>query len=311
MNIVFMGTPDFAVESLSKIYDNGHEVLAVVSQPDRPSGRGMKLKPTPVKEYAESKNLKVYQPEKVRKNTEFIDTLKKLKPDVIVVVAYGQILPEEILNIPKYGCINVHGSLLPQYRGSAPIQWSIINGDKTTGITTMYMDKGMDTGDMILKEEIEILDEDTFGSLYEKLKKLGGKLILETLEKISEGTAPRQKQSEEYTHAPMIEKETCKIDWSKSATEIRNLIRGLNPMPVAYTTLDDMNYKIWMCEIIEDIETNEKPGTILCANTNDGLCVATGDGVIEITEIQAPNSRKMFVKDYLRGNKISKGKILL
>ncbi|MBR4111227.1 MAG: methionyl-tRNA formyltransferase [Clostridia bacterium] len=311
MNIVFMGTPDFAVESLSKIYDNGHEVLAVVSQPDRPSGRGMKLRPTPVKEYAESKNLKVYQPEKVRRNTDFIDTLKNLKPDVIVVVAYGQILPEEILNIPKYGCINVHGSLLPQYRGSAPIQWSIINGDKTTGITTMYMDKGMDTGDMILKEEIEILDEDTFGSLYEKLKKIGGKLILETLEKISEGTAPRQKQPEEYTLAPMIEKEICKIDWNKSAIEIRNLVRGLNPMPGAYTTLDDMNYKIWMCEVLDEMVANDEPGTVLYANEKEGLGIATGKGVISITEIQAPNSKRMFIKDYLRGNKITIGKILL
>ncbi|MBO5178844.1 MAG: methionyl-tRNA formyltransferase [Clostridia bacterium] len=311
MNIVFMGTPDFAVESLSKIYDNGHEVLAVVSQPDRPSGRGMKLKPTPVKEYAESKNIKVYQPEKVRKNIEFIEILKKMKPDVIVVVAYGQILPEEILNIPKYGCINVHGSLLPKYRGSAPIQWSIINGDKTTGITTMYMDKGMDTGDMILKEEIEISDDDTFGSLYEKLKKLGGKLIIETLEKISEGMAPRTKQPDDFTLAPMIEKETCKIDWNKSAVEIRNLVRGLNPMPVAYTTLDNMNYKIWMCEVLDDSLNDETPGTILYANEKEGLCVATGKGVIGITEIQAPNSKRMFIKDYLRGNKITVGKILL
>ena len=311
MNIVFMGTPDFAVESLSKIYDNGHEVLAVVSQPDRPSGRGMKLKPTPVKEYAESKNLKVYQPEKVRKNAEFIEILKGLKPDVIVVVAYGQILPEEILNIPKYGCINVHGSLLPNYRGSAPIQWAIINGDAKTGITTMYMDKGMDTGDMILKEEIEILESDTFGTLYEKLKKMGGKLIIETLEKVSEGTAPRIKQPEEFTHAPMIEKETCKIDWNKSAREIRNLVRGLNPMPGAYTTLDEMNYKIWMCEIITEDATDKAPGTIITANEKEGFCVATGKGIVEITEIQAPNSKRMHIKDYLRGNKITEGKILL
>ena len=191
------------------------------------------------------------------------------------------------------------------------LNWSIINGDKTTGITTMYMDKGMDTGDMILKEEIEILDEDTFGSLYEKLKKIGGKLILETLEKISEGTAPRQKQPEEYTLAPMIEKEICKIDWNKSAIEIRNLVRGLNPMPGAYTTLDDMNYKIWMCEVLDEMVANDEPGTVLYANEKEGLGIATGKGVISITEIQAPNSKRMFIKDYLRGNKITIGKILL
>ena len=168
MNVVFMGTPDFAVESLSKIYDAGHNVLAVVSQPDKPSGRGMKLLPTPVKEYAISKNLKVYQPERVKKNVEFIEEIKSLKPDVIVVVAYGKILPKEILEIPKYGCINVHASLLPKYRGSAPIQWAIINGETKTGITTMYMDIGMDTGDMILKSEVDILENDDYGTLYEK-----------------------------------------------------------------------------------------------------------------------------------------------
>ncbi len=311
MNIIFMGTPDFAVESLKKIYENGHNVLAVVSQPDRPSGRGMKLKPTPVKEYAESKSLKIYQPEKVRKNIDFIELLKSLKPDVIVVVAYGQILPEEILNIPKYGCINVHGSLLPKYRGSAPIQWSIINGEEKTGITTMYMDKGMDTGDMILKEEVIITDDDTFGTLYEKLKKVGGKLILQTLEKVSEEMAPRQKQPEDFSLAPMIEKNMCRIDWNKSAREVRNLIRGLNPMPGAYTSLDDKIYKIWMCEIVNEEQTNELPGTIICATVRDGLCVATGKGVISITEIQAPNSKRMSIKDYLRGNKITERKILL
>lgn len=311
MNIVFMGTPDFAVESLKKIYENGHNVVAVVSQPDRPSGRGMQLRPTPVKEYAEGKNIKVYQPEKVRKNTEFIELLKGMKPDVIVVVAYGQILPEEILNIPKYGCINVHGSLLPKYRGAAPIQWAIINGEKTTGVTTMYMDKGMDSGDMILKKEIDIEDDDTYGTLYEKLKKLGGKLILETLEKVSEEMAPRRKQPEEYTLAPMIDKAMCRIDWNRSALEIRNLVRGLNPMPVAYTSLDDKKYKIWECEVVPNITTVEIPGTILSANIRDGLLVATGDGVISITEIQAPNSRRMATKDYLRGNQITERKILL
>ncbi len=303
MNIVFMGTPDFAVESLSKLYDAGHNILAVVSQPDRPSGRGMKLKPTPVKEYALEKGLTVIQVEKVRKNVEFIEKIKSLKPDVIVVVAFGQILPKEFLEIPKYGSINVHGSLLPKYRGSAPIQWSIIKGEEYTGITTMYMDAGVDTGDMILKEKIKIEDDDNFGTLYEKMKKLGGKLIVETLERVVEGTAPREKQSEEYSLAPMIEKETCKIDWNKSANEIRNLIRGLNPMPGAYSIIDGQVLKIWKAAVI-DKPSEEVPGTILLANSKNGMYVATGDKILSIEEIQLPNAKRMNILDCLRGRKI-------
>lgn len=312
MNIVFMGTPDFAVESLSKIYDSGHNILAVVSQPDKPSGRGMKLMPSPVKEYAISKNIKVYQPEKIKKNLEFIEEIRALKPDVIVVVAYGKILPSEILNIPKYGSINVHGSLLPKYRGSAPIQWAIINGETKTGITTMYMDAGMDTGDMILKEEVKILDSDTYGSLYDKLKKVGGNLIVETLEKIADGLVPRQKQPDDFTLAPMIEKSLGNIDWSKSAFEIRNLIRGLNPMPGAYTHLDGKTIKVWMAEIVYDYEEcfeGSIPGTIIEANPKTGLIVATGNGKLKITQLQMTNSKKMLANDYLRGNSIDVGSI--
>ena len=308
MNIVFMGTPDFAVESLSKIYDSGHNILAVVSQPDRPSGRGMKLKYTPVKEFALSKGLTVYQVEKVKKNIEFIEQIRNLKPDVIVVVAFGQILPEELLNIPKYGSINVHGSLLPKYRGAAPIQWSIINGEEYTGITTMYMDAGMDTGDMILKEEIKIEDDDNFGTLYEKMKKLGGKLIIDTLEKIADGVAPREKQGEEFTLAPMITKDVCKINWSKSAFEIRNLIRGLNPIPGAYTFMGDQTVKIWDSEAINE-KVEEAPGTIILSDKKSGIHIATGDGVLIIKEIQMPNSRRMGILDYLRGNTIEVGTV--
>lgn len=304
MNVVFLGTPDFAVESLSKIYDSGHNVLAVVSQPDRPSGRGMKLKPTPVKEYALSKGITVYQVEKIRKNEEFIDTIRNLKPDVIVVVAFGQILPKELLDIPKYGSINVHGSLLPKYRGAAPIQWAIINGDEFTGITTMYMDAGMDTGDMILKESIKIEDDDNFGTIYEKMKKLGGKLIIETLEKVAEGSAPREKQGEDFTMAPMITKELCKIDWNKSAKDIRNLIRGLNPMPGAYTYMSEQMVKIWDAEIIK-MQSEEKSGTVILSNNKEGLYVTTGDGVLNIKELQMPNAKRMSTLDYLRGNTIS------
>lgn len=303
MNIVFMGTPDFAVESLAKLYESGHNILAVVSQPDRPSGRGMKLKPTPVKEYAESKGLKVFQTEKIRKDIELINTIKNLKPDVIVVVAFGQILPESVLNIPKYGSINVHGSLLPKYRGAAPIQWSVINGDKETGITTMYMDKGMDTGDMILKEKVLIEDLDTFGDVYEKLKKVGGRLIVETLERIADGMAPREKQPDEFTLAPMIDKETCRIDWNKSAREINNLVRGLNPMPGAYTLFNDNIYKIWNAEVI-DCDCVELPGTIVMVDKKEGVHISTGRGVLSILQIQAPNSRRMDILDYLRGNDV-------
>ena len=310
MNIVFMGTPDFAVESLSKLYDNGHNILAVVSQPDRPAGRNMKLIKTPVKEYAESKNIKVYQTEKIKKDEELINKLKELKPDVIVVVAFGQILSQEILDIAKYGSINVHGSLLPKYRGAAPIQWSIINGDKITGITTMYMDAGMDTGDMIDKLEVKIEDNDTYGTLYEKMKVAGGKLIVETLEKIADGIAQRTKQPEDFTMAPMIEKSLGNIDWNKSSEEIRNLIRGLNPMPGAYTNINNEKMKIWEVELTE-IEKNEEiiPGTVIEANNKDGLLIATSDGILNIIEIQMPNSKKMLAKDYFNGHTIDKGSI--
>lgn len=308
MNIVFMGTPDFAVESLSKIYENGHKILAVVSQPDKPAGRNMKLMPTPVKEYAESKNLKVYQSEKIRKDTELIETLKALKPDVIVVVAFGQILSQEILDIPKYGSINVHGSLLPKYRGAAPIQWSIINGDDITGITTMYMDVGMDTGDMIEKLEVKIEDDDTYGTLYEKMKVAGGKLIINTLEKIADGIAPRTKQPDDFTMAPMIEKSMGNIDWNMPSEKIRNLIRGLNPMPGAYTNIDNQKMKIWKAECT-DIEKDEDilPGTVIEASSKNGLLIATLDGILNITEIQMPNSKKMLAKDYFNGHTISIG----
>lgn len=311
MNIVFMGTPDFAVESLSKIYDAGHNVIAVVSQPDKPSGRGLKMMQTPVKEYASSKNIKIYQPEKIRKNIEFIEELKKLKPDVIVVVAYGKLLPKEILDLPKYGCINVHGSLLPKYRGSAPIQWAIINGEEITGITTMFMNEGMDTGDMILKKEVLIEPNDTYGTLYEKLKKIGGNLIVQTLEKIADGIVPREKQGDDFTVAPMIEKSMGNIDWNKSAFQIRNLIRGLNPMPGAYTHLDDKIMKIWSAELVDDIIENDIiPGTVIKSDSKAGLYVSTGDGILKIKELQMTNSKRMLATDYLRGNVIEVGSIL-
>lgn len=304
MNIVFMGTPDFAVESLKRIYESGHNIKAVISQPDRKAGRGMNIMPTPVKEYAISKNLTVYQTEKIKKDRELIEKIKELKPDVIVVVAFGQILSKEILDIPKYGSINVHGSLLPKYRGAAPIQWSIINGDEVTGITTMYMDAGMDTGDMIQKFELNIDEDDTYGTLYEKMKVLGGKAIIETLEKVADGTAHREKQSDDFTVAPMIEKEMGEIDWNKSSRDIRNLIRGFNPMPGAYTVMKDgAKMKVWMSEYSDISSTDEVlPGTFIIADSKKGLYVKTGDGVLELTEIQMPNLKRMSAKEYLRGH---------
>ena len=305
MNIVFMGTPDFAVESLKKIYESGHNILAVVSQPDKPSGRNMKIMPTPVKEYAESKNIKVYQPEKIRKDEELYETLKSLKPDVIVVVAFGQILPQKILDIPKYGSVNVHGSLLPKYRGAAPIQWAIISGEKVTGITTMYMDAGMDTGDMIQKAEVKIENDDNFGTLYEKMKIKGGELIVQTLEKIADGVAPRVKQPDDFTLAPMIEKTLGNIDWNNNSEDIRNLVRGLNPIPGAYTNIEGQKIKIWRVEFSNLEKTDEVlPGMVIKANKKEGLLISTKDGILDIAEIQLPNSKRMLAKEYLNGHDI-------
>ena len=246
MKIVFMGTPDFARDSLSAIYDAGHEIPAVVTVPDKPKGRGMKLIPCEVKEYAVEKNIKVYQPEKLRENKEIVDILKDINPDVICVVSYGKIIPKEILKIPKYGCVNVHPSLLPQYRGSAPIQWAILNGDKETGVTTMYLDEGMDSGDIILQTKTPIDKDETSGELWDRLSKIGAELLVETLEKIENKTAPRIKQPKEFTLAPMLEKSQAKIDWeSKTAEEIKNLVRGLNPIMGAYAVLNQKKIKFW------------------------------------------------------------------
>ena len=309
MKIIFMGTPDFAKESLEAIYNAGHEILMVVTNPDRKQGRGMKLKPSPVKEFALEKDLTIEQPEKVRKNEGFINKVKQLNPDVICVVAYGKILPKEILNIPKLGCINVHGSLLPKYRGAAPIQWAVINGDKTTGITTIYMDEGMDTGDMILKEEVEIREDETTGELWNRLAKTGAKLLVETLTKIENGTAPREKQGQDFTLAPMLEKEIAKIDWkNKTAIEIKNLVRGLNPIMGAYSFLNGKKIKFWKVEISKEIifmgKCPYKYGTVLVADQRDGLFIHAKEGILKVLEIQGENAKKMPIGDFLRGNNI-------
>lgn len=308
LKILFMGTPDFAQESLKSIYDAGFEIIGVVTNPDKPKGRGMKLAYSPVKEYALEKNLKIYQPIKIKNNTEFLDEIKTLAPDVICVVAYGKILPKEILEIPKLGCINVHGSLLPKYRGAAPIQWAVLNGDKTTGITTMYMNEGMDTGDMILKEEVEIGPEETTGDLWQKLSKIGGEILVKTLKLIEEGKAPREKQTEEATLAPMLNKEMALIDWENSdANKIHNLIRGLNPIMGAYSYIDGKKIKFWKSKVLtkeeffsyktefEEYEAkfnNLVPGTILIADDKDGLYIKANGGVLKILEIQGENAKE-------------------
>lgn len=326
LKIVFMGTPDFAKESLKAIYEKGHNILGVVTNPDKPKGRGMKLVASPVKEYALEKKLPIFQPTKVRHNEEFIEEIQKLKPDVICVVAYGKILPKELLDIPKLGCINVHGSLLPQYRGAAPIQWAVLNGDNVTGITTMYMDVGMDTGDMILKREVTIGEEETTGELWDRLSAIGANLLVETLDKIESGEAPRVPQQGPYTMAPMLSKEMAQIHWKEQNTKtIHDLIRGLNPIMGAYTFLDGKKLKIWQSKKItlealmqkfpslerqQDRFKMVQPGTVLFSNPKEGFYVKTMDGALKIEEIQGENAKKMKAEDFLRGNPIAAGTLL-
>jgi len=322
LDIVFMGTPDFAKESLEAIYNAGHNIIAVVTNPDRPKGRGMKMIASPVKEFAIEKSIPVLQPEKIR---EIKDTLEQINPDLFCVVAYGKILPQDILDIPKKGSINVHGSLLPQYRGAAPIQWAVLNGDKKTGITTMYMNAGMDTGDMILQEEVQIGEDETTGELWDRLSKIGAKLLVETVDKIEKGTAPRTPQSGEFTMAPMLNKEMARIDWiNKNSREIKNLVRGLNPIMGAYTTYNDKKIKIWRAgsiELDEFIENhpefadykislnNMEGGAVIYSDIKQGLYVKAKTGIVIIQEVQAENAKKMPVQDFLRGNLIQTGEV--
>ena len=317
MKIVFMGTPDFARESLDAVYNAKYNIEAVVTNPDKPKGRGMKMISSPVKEYALEKKIKIYQPEKVRNNVEFIEEIKKINPDVICVVAYGKILPKEILDIPKYGCINVHGSLLPKYRGAAPIQWAVINGDKTTGVTTMYMDESMDTGDIILKEETEIGEDETTGELWNRLSKIGGKLLVETLKQIEDGTIKKIPQGEDFSIAPMLNKDIAKINWNEQTSQqIKNLVRGLNPIMGTFTFLDDKKIKFWKVQKVniedlgEDIKLDSiQNGEVIISDQKKGMYVKTIDGVIKVLEIQGENSKKMNIGDFLRGNNIEVGKI--
>ncbi|WHH59899.1 methionyl-tRNA formyltransferase [Petroclostridium sp. X23] len=310
MRILFMGTPEFAVPCLRVLVDEGYDVAGAVTQPDKPKGRGHKMAPPPVKEYALEKSIPVYQPVKL-KNNEFLDDLQHINPDLIVVVAYGKILPSYILEYPKYGCINVHASLLPKYRGAGPIQWSIINGEKETGITTMYMEIGLDTGDMILKRALTIGEYETAGELHDRLSVLGAEVLKETVKLIKENAAPREPQlNDAATYAPMLDKAISKIDWNKSAVEIKNLVRGVNPWPVAYSQYQGQTMKVWSVEIGDDCKKST-PGTIVDYIKGKGLAVQAGGGqCILIKELQFTGGKRMTVDHYLLGHSIQIGERL-
>lgn len=308
MKIVFMGTPDIAVGCLKKIIDEKHEILAVVTQPDKPVGRGKKMGMPPVKELALKYDIPVYQPSKAREES-FVEVIKELKPDVIVVVAFGQILPKSILEIPKLGCINVHVSLLPKYRGAAPINWVIINGEEKTGVTTMYMDEGLDTGDMILKTEFNLDDEITAGELHDEMVVMGANTLKETLDLIEKGCAPRIPQNhDEFTYAPMMNKSLGNIEWNKSAKEIHNLVRGVNPWPSAYTSYNDLTMKVWKTKVLGE-KCDKQPGTILKVD-KEGIRVATKDNVLLIEEMQMPGKKRVLVSEYIKGNSIEANIVL-
>ncbi|MGM0501582.1 MAG: methionyl-tRNA formyltransferase [Bacillota bacterium] len=311
MDIVFMGTPDFAVPCLEKLYESEiANVVGVITQPDRKRGRGQNLHPTPVKEVALDYDLEVFQPQEVT-SEEGLTKLREWEPDLIVVVAYGQILGKEVLDLPKTGCVNVHASLLPKYRGAAPLHRSLINGEDVTGVTTMYMDEGMDTGDMILKDEIEIIPQDTVGSLHDKLAVNGANLLIETLEQIKAGTAPRIPQDDEQaTYADKVTKEDGEIDWGQSAEDIWNLIRGMNPWPGAYTHKDGALLKIWDSEVYSKENKDVKPGTIVKADDDLGIVVQTAQGQLLITQLQPANKSRMDATDYLLGYEVEPGEKL-
>ena len=306
MRIVFMGTPQFAVPSLLALHKAGHEIAAVVTQPDRPNKRGNKVEFSPVKQAALDLQVKVLQPEKI-KEADFVAVLKDLQPEAIVVVAFGQILSEEILTLPKYGCINLHASLLPKYRGAAPIHWAVLNGETETGNTTMLMDKGLDTGDMLLVNKVAIGAEETTGQVHDKLSTSGADLLVETLEKLVKNEIVPQKQDEaKSTYAEKLTKELELIDWTLSNRDIFNKIRGLNPWPVAYTLFNNSRLKIFTSKLLDTkIPESLQAGQFACL-TENGFAVATGDGLLEIIEVQPESRKRMSAQDYIKGYKVTK-----
>ncbi|MDO4633410.1 MAG: methionyl-tRNA formyltransferase [Eubacteriales bacterium] len=310
MRVVFMGTPDFAVGTLEALLNSEHEVAAVFTQPDKPKGRGHAMQFTPVKETAVAAGVPVYQPLKVRE-TEVIEQVRTLAPEVIVVVAFGQIIPQSILDIPKYGCVNVHASLLPKYRGAAPIQWAVIDGEERSGVTTMQMDAGLDTGDMLLKREVVLAENETGGSLFDKLSMVGAELLLETLTALEKGEVQPQKQPAESPtpYAAMLNKKMGEIDWQRSAVEIERLIRGLNPWPSAYTRLDGKTLKIWEASVMETGEENAVPGTVVSLE-NGQIVISTGEGRLAVRELQLEGKKRMAADAFLRGYKLQTGTVL-
>jgi len=308
MNVIFMGTPEFAVPTLEAIYKEGHNISLVITQKDKPKGRGKKISFTPVKEKAIELGLEVSQPDKIN-SKNIVETIKSINPDVIVVVAYGQILKEDILFTPRYGCVNVHASLLPKYRGAAPINWAIINGEQKTGITTMMMSKGLDSGDMLLKAETLIGEEDTASELHDRLMHIGATLLIETLAKIEKGSIERIPQNHsEASYAPIMTKKTGKIDWSMDGIDIKNLVRGTQSWPSAYTEYKDKIVKILKVDICEKF-TQDRIGTVVKVS-GDGIFVNAKDSCVILKRIQFPGKKAMNIDEYLRGNKLEKGVVL-
>lgn len=308
MDIVFMGTPDFAVPSLKGLI-NEFGVKAVFTQPDKPKGRGKKLSMSPIKEVAIENNIPVFQPDKLKSDIEMLKKLKDMEPDFIIVVAYGQILTREVLDIPKYGCINLHASLLPKYRGAAPINWAILNGEKESGNTTMFMDIGLDTGDMLLKSHVEITEDMTAGQLHDILMEDGSELLIRTVKGLLDGTITREKQSETPTeYAKMLNKDIAKINWNDSSINVKNHIRGLNPWPIAYTQYNGQSMKIYEAKVLHD-NASKEPGYILDV-TKEGIKVACEEGSLLLQIIQFPGGKPMYVSEYIKGHDLEKGIIL-
>lgn len=306
MKIIFMGTPDFAAASLEALIDSRHEIQAVVTQPDKPKGRKGELTPSPVKVIAKREGIKVYQPLKVR-DEEFVDTLRAYNPDVMVVVAFGQIIPLSILKMPKYGCVNIHGSLLPKYRGAAPIQWAVLDGEKETGITTILMDEGIDTGDILLKKTIKIDTDETSGSLFDKLMALGAETILETLDELEKGSITPTKQGESPTaYAKMLTKAMGLIDFTRSAKELDCFVRGMDPWPSAYTLLAGKTLKLWK---VRAVEKSGKAGSVIEIG-KESFTIACGEGAIEVLEVQLEGKKRMSAGDFLKGSTLNKGQEL-
>lgn len=309
MNIIFMGTPDFAVGTLEALLEAGHKISLVVTQPDKRKGRGHAMQYPPVKETALTHDLPVWQPVKI-KDQASVQYLEGIEADVIVVVAFGQLLPKEILKMKRYGCINVHASLLPKYRGAAPIQWAVIDGEKESGVTTMQMDEGLDTGDMLLETVVPLEEEETGGSLFDKLSAAGAKLCVETLKRLEEGTIEPKKQGESPTaYASMLTKEMGEIDWSKDAVAIERLVRGLNPWPSAYTTLNGKTLKIWKCKVLPADASKGACGEIMKI-TKDSMIVQTGKGALAVRELQMEGRKRMDAGSFLRGFAAETGMIL-